>query len=105
MVVVVTPQAGAWPGRVVPSVAERWSHAPGGSQLRVVPCRWRATTRTAPEDVTDLPSVSALQTGAGCPIVIGRRHPQRFPIEAPSFSHRDTFVFPESLPVKAAPGE
>jgi hypothetical protein len=31
---------------VVPSLAERWSHAVGGAQLKVVPCSWRATSGT-----------------------------------------------------------
>jgi hypothetical protein len=28
---------------VVPLLAEGWSHAAGGTQLKVVPCCWRAT--------------------------------------------------------------
>src|ERR1700690_1724901 len=31
------------PRGVVPLLAEGWSHAAGGTQLRVVPCSWRAT--------------------------------------------------------------
>jgi len=34
---------GGCPG-VVPSLAERWSHPRGGTHLKAVPCRWRATT-------------------------------------------------------------
>jgi hypothetical protein len=33
--------------RVVPSLAERWSHHPGGTHLKVVPCHWRATVSRA----------------------------------------------------------
>lgn len=29
--------------RVVPSLADRWSHHTGGTHLKVVPCHWRAT--------------------------------------------------------------
>jgi hypothetical protein len=28
---------------VVPSLADRWSHHTGGTRIKVVPCRWRAT--------------------------------------------------------------
>ena len=29
--------------RVVPSLADKWSHHTGGTHIKVVPCRWRAT--------------------------------------------------------------
>jgi len=30
---------------VVPLLATKWSHAPGETHLKVVPCPWRATGR------------------------------------------------------------
>src|SRR5690606_37532887 len=39
--------------RVVPSLAKRWSHAPGETHLTAVPCRWRATfAQRAYEELT-----------------------------------------------------
>lgn len=32
---------------MVPLLAEGWSHAPGGTHLKVVPCCWRATSARA----------------------------------------------------------
>ena len=29
--------------KVVPSLADRWSHHTGGTHFKVVPCHWRAT--------------------------------------------------------------
>lgn len=34
--------------RVVPSLADRWSHHTGGTHFKVVPSHWRATPRTHP---------------------------------------------------------
>jgi len=30
--------------RVVPSLADRWSHHTGETHIKVVPCHWRATS-------------------------------------------------------------
>ena len=39
--------------RVVPSLANRWSHHTGGTTTQVVPCRWRATRCTAEFDTSE----------------------------------------------------
>src|SRR5206468_6859123 len=38
--------------RVVPSLAEGWSHARGGTTSQVVPCPWRATPRSIETETT-----------------------------------------------------
>lgn len=44
--------------RVVPSLADRWSHAPGGTHLKVVPRSWRATTWASDSDMAIRPRVA-----------------------------------------------
>ena len=50
---------------VVPSLADRWSHHTGGTQLKVVPCHWRATRQSDPTEQTSVESQTVLN-GARC---------------------------------------
>src|SRR5690606_36762899 len=57
------------PPEVVPSLAERWSHPSGGTQLKVVPCSWRATRWDSPDDSQRFgphQRVRGLRTNGGC---------------------------------------
>ncbi len=45
--------AAGGPCEVVPSLAKQWSHPPGGTHLKVVPCSWRATLSVGGEPSVD----------------------------------------------------
>lgn len=55
--------------RVVPSLADRWSHHTGGTRLKVVPCHWRATVPCAGAEGLELAEVGLPQPVPSC-----RRH-------------------------------
>ena len=46
--------------RVVPSLADRWSHHTGGTHFKVVPSHWRATPGTAPRGRADRRTASVM---------------------------------------------
>jgi hypothetical protein len=78
---------------VVPSLADGWSHTPGGTHLKVVPCCWRATlvpVRSRIRNSLSADSYSEL-SGELVSRVTGRSSAGSFPFfEHPPTRSRDT---------------
>jgi hypothetical protein len=89
---------------VVPSLAEGWSHAAGGTHLAVVPCHWRATLALMPSGCLPVRericskgehvvrSIEAPKTGRTC-VRDGERPPKGYdeypPGEVPTYTDED----------------